>query len=357
MNQKDIQVLLRKADELRALFVLGQRVIPFLEEIFLFVSDIEPILNEINTSIKDNLKKMPKASKQLSKVTEATEMATTEILDILDGLSYKNGLMNSNLMKINDLVKIKDNKPLDLLRLLLNGAQKGTDLNGFVNQISEFVSVYENKLDKKIDEVIKNTTDINNSIVNDSSAIAMSLQVQDITSQQIAAVNNLLETVQGRLSVIMEKFKASDLENIVSEELETKHDQRTKVNTLHRTIAYDPDAVDSLDLTKNRQNDVDELFNQAKVKEISEIENETMSGQNDIDNLINGFNFEANSNEEKLHTNKLAETFTPPNGNNNFIVKDEKVNQKIEEVLEVNLDSLGDLDDEVSQDDIDALFG
>lgn len=356
MNQKEIQVLLRKADELRALFVLGQRVIPFLEEIFLFVSDIEPILHEINTSIKDNLKKMPKASKQLSKVTEATELATTEILDILDGLSYKNELINSNLKKVNDLVLVKENKPLDLLKLLLNGAKKGTDLNGFVNQISEFVSVYENNLDKKIDEVLKNTKDINNSIVNDSSAIAMSLQVQDITSQQIAAVNNLLETVQARLTVIMEKFKASDLENIINEELEEQHDKKAKVNVLHRTIAYDPDAVDAFDTTKNRQSDVDELFNQAKDKSLEVIENESVAGQDDMDNLIN--NFATEPSDPLSKTNNVESNDDLDVVNISIPDKYEEMeNSSAEDILDVNLEALGDLDDEVSQDDIDALFG
>lgn len=356
MNQKEIQVLLRKADELRSLFVLGQRVIPFLEEIFLFVSDIEPILHEINTSIKDNLKKMPKASKQLSKVTEATELATTEILDILDGLSYKNEIINSNLQKLNDLGNIKENKPLDLLKLLVNGAKKGSDLNSFSNQISEFVNIYENNLNNKFNELIKNTKDINNSIVNDSSAIAMSLQVQDITSQQIAAVNNLLETVQARLTVIMEKFKASELEQIISDERDEQHDKKPKITVLHRTIAYDPDAVDSLDVTKNRQSDVDELFNKAKQSNINDLERELLSTQNIIDNQIvnDGNKIIENLQKSNIDANTEITNQTQQlvyNGNNKEILSNE------EESLDVNMDALGNLDDEVSQDDIDALFG
>jgi large-conductance mechanosensitive channel len=76
MKEMDIQSLLKKAEELKALFVLGQRVIPFLEEIFKFFNEIKPLLDDINKSIVDNLQKMPKASKQLSKVTEATELAS-----------------------------------------------------------------------------------------------------------------------------------------------------------------------------------------------------------------------------------------------------------------------------------------
>ena len=89
MRDIDIQQLFQKVQELKALFIIGQRVVPFLEEIFRFIEEIFPLLNVINTSLADNLQKMPKASMQLSKVSEATELATTEIMDTLDGLVSK----------------------------------------------------------------------------------------------------------------------------------------------------------------------------------------------------------------------------------------------------------------------------
>ncbi|MBL7975629.1 MAG: chemotaxis protein CheZ, partial [Candidatus Kapabacteria bacterium] len=82
IRDKDLQQLLAKSEELKALFVLGQRVVPFLEELFVFVREVSPALEDINKSIEDNLSRIPKASKQLSKVTEATELATNEIMDI-----------------------------------------------------------------------------------------------------------------------------------------------------------------------------------------------------------------------------------------------------------------------------------
>lgn len=56
-KELDIRELLQKSEELKALFVLGQRVIPFLEEIFLFIKDTSPLIQDISVSIKDNLKK------------------------------------------------------------------------------------------------------------------------------------------------------------------------------------------------------------------------------------------------------------------------------------------------------------
>ena len=112
MNEKDISELLKKADELRSLFVLGQRVIPFLEEIFVFVSEIEPLLDEINKSIDENLKKMPNASQQLSKVTEATELATTEIMDIVDGLVYKSDIISANVKQMKEINETINGSPI-----------------------------------------------------------------------------------------------------------------------------------------------------------------------------------------------------------------------------------------------------
>lgn len=352
MTKKDISILLRKAEELRSLFILGQRVIPFLEEIFIFVSDIEPILHEINTSIKDNLKKMPKASKQLSKVTEATELATNEILDILDGLSYKNNIITSNLSKISELISNGENKSLNLLKMIVKSADNGQNINEYLPQIKDFISVNENELNNKIAELITNTLDLNNSIVNDSSAIAMSLQVQDITSQQIAAVNNLLETVQSRLSVIMEKFKSSELESIIRSEVEEEHTQIPKVTQLHRTIAYDPDAVDSLDATKNRQGDVDEIFNLANNLSLDALEKEFQEPKHTkLDEIVNEPIVETITNNTNTFDDNIVE--------NNLIVeeKTQEENTEILDNVDNHIEIMGDLDDEISQDDIDALFG
>ncbi len=86
MNSENLGGILDKINELRALFIFGQRVIPFLEELFYFVHDIVPVLEEINVSINESANKMPRAFSQLNKVTKATEVATTEILDNLDNV-------------------------------------------------------------------------------------------------------------------------------------------------------------------------------------------------------------------------------------------------------------------------------
>ena len=261
MINKDVTLLLKKADELRALFVLGQRVIPFLEEIFIFVSEIQPLLDEINNSIQENLKKMPNASQQLSKVTEATEMATTEIMDIVDGLVYKSDIITANLNRIVEIDAKKRENPIKLLELLHRAIQQKSDLTMILPQLAAAIQNMKNMPGKEYNKIISDTTEIVQSISMDSSSIMMSLQVQDITSQQIAAVNNLLETVQGKLSRILEHFQSSDISDIVSgDELPLDH---IKVSKLHREIAFDPDAIDSITNKASRQGEIDDLSLQA----------------------------------------------------------------------------------------------
>ena len=230
MREVDINALLQKAEELKALFVLGQRVIPFIEEIFLFIKETSPLLDEISVSIHENIQRMPKAAKQLSKVTEATETATNEIMDTVDGLVYKSGIISNNLAQIKSLA---------------NGDESLT--------AEQFMRIVNNS-----EELLK-------SIKRDSQGIMMALQVQDITSQQIAAVTSILDAVQSRLGKLTKRLEILELADIVAVSgADTKqsrsYDSGSSVATLHRPIAFDPDAVESLSGGTARQAEVDALF-------------------------------------------------------------------------------------------------
>ena len=282
MKDLEIAMLLKKAEELRALFVLGQRVIPFLEEIFVFVSEIRPLLEEINVSIQENLKKMPNASKQLSKVSEATEVATTEIMDIVDGIVYKSDIISSNLKKMSAIEPGIHGSPIRILELIYKAIQEDSDIHVMLPQIGEAIQSLKGRSNPEFTEIIKSNNDLLNSIKMDSSSIMMSLQVQDITSQQIAAVNHLLEKVQEKLSSIMLKFQNSEIANISHEETET---ERTNITKLHRTIAFDPDAVDSITHKDFRQSEVDAMISN-HTEAAQENPAEADDGEVDIDALF-----------------------------------------------------------------------
>ncbi len=327
MKDVDITMLISKAEELRALFILGQRVIPFLEEIFIFVKDIKPLLDEINHSIEDNLKKMPNASKQLSKVTEATELATTEIMDVVDGLMNKSDLLQSYNKKMAEFFKS------DLVN------------SGLVNEF---------------DDVNEQSNKLLQSITDDSTSIMISLQVQDITSQQIAAVNHLLEKIQDKLSRILIKFQNTDFGDIIHPV--NDNGDITNISQMHRKIAFDPNAVDSYTQKATRQGDVDKIFQSngeyeppvrenasaddidalfgsgKKIADEKDDDNEK-SSQDDIDALFGRLNSSAVEKEddnEPTSQDDIDALF----GNLKSSVKEEEVENV-----------------KASQDDIDALFG
>jgi len=316
INDEALKSLLKKADELRSLFILGQRILPFLEEIFLFVGEIQPLLDEINHSIEENINKMPGASKQLSKVTEATELATTEILDIADGIVYKTELLTTNMNGMSDITEGFIQKTINILTVLLKGIAEKRDLSPITPELNETIRLLKEKVFFDYQNLKNKSDEVLQSMSMDSSSIMMSLQVQDITSQQIAAVNNLLTTVQSKLVKILTSFKNSGMERIIVED--NKEDD-TNVSTLHRAIAFDPDAIDSLKNNEQRQENVDLIF----------------SGQNqDFENF-------------GMQQEEISESSNP---NVDIIDESETV---------INNDVLDSFDstEPFSQDDIDALFG
>lgn len=341
MNQ-NLKELLQKANELRALFVFGQRVIPFLEEIFIFVSEIEPLLEEINISIADNLKKMPNASKQLSKVTEATELATTEIMDILDNLTFKTDVISNNLKKLQSIKHEQNEISIKLLKIIRTGIQSKQNLEDALPEISTLIDLIENKEDDNFNLVVNETDEILQSINMDSSSIMMSLQVQDITSQQLAAVNHLIETVQQKLMGVIDHFNKADVATL----MENEDNNNIKTSTLHRTIAFDPDAVKSSSEKDAAQSSVDELIKQHKI-ELNQDVDDTHHLQDDIDKMFSGA-----INIEELPEENIDIAIESPAENQNVTIETSAQNESVEEIETANDDL-----EAFSQDDIDALFG
>ncbi len=267
MNEKDVTALLNKADELRDFLSVGQYFIPFLEDIVIFVREAKPILDELNGSIEEGLQKIPGVSEQLSKVTQATENATNEILSIAENFMTKIDYIQENLNKLktaaDDEIAVES---------LMSKFRAHPDLHDNIDEIETVLKEFFNeKVQEKnrINAISEETNNMLNEMMNDSSSIMMAMQVQDITSQQIAAVNHLLERISEKLKVILEHFNEAEYSELVEtgEEVNTeegleppKEGDRTDVTKMHRDIAFDPAAIDSMDETKARQPDVDDFI-------------------------------------------------------------------------------------------------
>lgn len=127
-----------------------------------------PLLDNIKSAIAESSGKIPKASSQLNSVTQATETATVEILNALDGLSQNIDSAESGMTRLRGL--------------LGNAGDVGAGIEAALTEISSTLAKSKES----------------------SMNIAMALQVQDITSQQIAGVNLLIEDVRIELLRILE---------------------------------------------------------------------------------------------------------------------------------------------------------
>jgi chemotaxis regulatin CheY-phosphate phosphatase CheZ len=203
MQTRDITEILNKINEMRAVFVLGQRAVPFLEEVFFFLKEISPLIDEINSSIRESTATMPRATSQLQSVSEATELATTEIMDVVDAV-------------LSQLSKLKTH--LESTSTNCDRVQESSDA------LSNTVKAAFGSIGIPVPDEVTAALDTHKQTVAGAAAIVTqqaliiddirsrvncimnSLQVQDITAQQIASVNHLIESVRSRMAALVERL-------------------------------------------------------------------------------------------------------------------------------------------------------
>lgn len=294
MKKFDLDSVFDKAKELE--------VYPLFKEIIEFLIEFKPFIYKINKNLNENIKEVPGAKVKLTKVSSATEDATIKIMDIVDGI-------NNKLMEIQTINQSLDdtNSVKNELNSLLDDIASDENTNP---ELKKRIEAVKERLAKEHFDIIIDINNRLNDIINDTTNIMLSLQVQDITSQQLAAVNHLLTKMQKRFSEILSKFEETDLSQIVTDDNE---EDDINVSRLNRDIAFDPEAINSM------SND-----------------DETQSG---IDSLI-----------DKFMDNSLTEDDLKPDEKK--ITEEEIVDE--EDLTAFNEESS---DDEFSQDDIDKLFG
>lgn len=226
--------IFEKLNDLKAVFVYGERLIPIIQSLIDFMKDTVPLLENINYSIADSTSKIPKVTNQINNVTNATELATTEILDTVDSLNKDLTVVEKTMQEV--LTKENDKKDFLLSIIpLLNKENAAEFVEDFINKNSS-----SDKLSDLLTQVGKMKNDANN--------ITISLQVQDITAQQLAAVTHLIESVQSRLSSLIVDLEHSDMKHV--ENLEIK---------VEEGVAFDPNA--RYTKSTERQETVDSIIN------------------------------------------------------------------------------------------------
>lgn len=295
MKSEELNIIIDKIEEVKNLFLSGQKVLPLLEEVFKFIGDIKPVLNEIKESINDNVNnKLPIATENLYKVTESSENATVEILNRVDILSNKtNELLNIN-SKLDENYNKLITKPLELLELLYNEIKSGNDLKNELPVLANAIKKIKEFEKDKIQSLNNKSKDILNSISTDISDVMNDLQFQDITSQRLYAVSTLLNSIKEKLSEIVKFFNEN--ENLTSDK------------SFYKKIAFDPNMLNPNSEEEINQEEIDDLFDPEN--EIIELgEEDSFDDEESIDNDEFDDDIQDNTSEIKSLKPKFDESY------------------------------------------------
>lgn len=185
-----------------------------LKDFIHLLHEIVPLLENVRNSIEESSHRIPKASMQLSKVTQDTENATVEILNVLEAMTARISSAEAQLQRLKDIVQnSKDSAKRTAETLFAGtpeaGAGSSAELTALV--INEFVSgIDRSEAIPSIEIVLQKTKE-------DSMNIAMALQVQDIASQQIASVAHTIEAVEAQLVRALNRFENGDTSDIAND--------------------------------------------------------------------------------------------------------------------------------------------
>ncbi|HDI00504.1 MAG TPA: hypothetical protein ENF74_05915 [Firmicutes bacterium] len=236
MTERDVQKLLQELDQVRSQVLMFEAHLPEIleeakartkahllafEESFPklrhaveFVGQVVPTINRMIRMWPEKAGSIPQATSNLHKVTEATETATTEIMDVVDGIMAHIGDLKARLQ--------------DVLEGIRKGGQKSCD--------------------RTLEEVVQDLDSVNDSLFQ----ILSALQFQDITAQQIEATKAILAELNQELKALFKGFTRME----IGEEVEVRH------GTFDRQANYDRKEA------KVRQGMIDRVFEGGSTGEI-----------------------------------------------------------------------------------------
>jgi hypothetical protein len=200
-------------------------------------------------------------------------MATQEIMDMVDGVIFNTTNIQSNFNKFKDYKETQEDLNRKFYKKLIILEHKYAD----DLEVSGLRKLYEKIEDHIPDlEIFESTVTYMNEIKRLAGNIMISLQVQDITAQQIASVNYLIESVQDKIGTLLNQLDSDKLPEI------------SEVPHSLKKVAFDPNAV----YTKagSRQHIADEVSSDYQEgdgeEEQQQEQGSTIASQDDIDALF-----------------------------------------------------------------------
>ena len=224
MEKAEISKLIGSFNAIKGYFDTTKKFMPQIAKLVLFIEEVIPLLNSIHQDLHQSSIIIPTASEKLDKVTSATEMATTEVMNIVDNVIERLNKMSTNLGEIDEQIEKESN---------------------LSESIKEKTEVIRQEVDGSQDDLF--------SIMN-------ALQFQDITTQQINSIANVIDTVQAKLGELLQGFDEEGF--------------KVKI----RNAAFDADAEFDFKRSAESQQIADEIIkNTSKEKNIQDSSREEVS--------------------------------------------------------------------------------
>lgn len=171
-----------------------------MKDVLQLLREIVPLLESVRHSIQESTKHIPNASEQLSKVSEATEMATVEILDLIDTLTDQVSKLQEKVRAFHQSIQSSRSLVLERLAALKTGVTDPS-LQEHIESIEQY---FENRsLEAFFSEILA----VFESTKTHYTSIAMALQVQDITNQQIVGVSQIIDVIYKHLAAALHRFE------------------------------------------------------------------------------------------------------------------------------------------------------
>ncbi|QXD16054.1 protein phosphatase CheZ [Rhodocaloribacter litoris] len=304
MGSLPLNDILQRLDDLRSVFILGQRAMPFVEEVLAFLREVVPVLDEVDSSIRVSTNKvMPTATSRLASVNEATELATTEIMDLVDETQAKVEQTRTRIEAAHQDLHHLDETDRQLAALIRERLDDPDLLREMETHLAQ-----KNACRSRIAETLAHKLETLEEIHNNMNRIMMALQVQDITAQQIASVSHLIESVRAQLARFEGRLGAGTLEDFLDTTLpeggtfdgNATYDRSGKKQKLADAIissmaGEEAPAPGTEDATPTSQDEIDALFGNSQPASQDEIDNLFGAGdgaspkaasQDEIDNLF-----------------------------------------------------------------------
>jgi len=220
MNQQEVEKVLQKAAEVKVFCEYGQRTIPVLDDIAGFLNEISPAIEDLKAVLEVAMVNIPKAAGQLGRVTEATEQASTQILNTLDKMvatldqvitSVSTGMVSSDL-------GVATNKMAEIVKTLV-------EKSGWDSDIVELAEAWAAHLRSiKMSGTTSDLERLLKELQDDCTEIMMALQVQDITQQHIGTVMGTIQAVAEELRKLTTGFFSAPTTQAVSIDLPLPND-------------------------------------------------------------------------------------------------------------------------------------